>query len=219
MNNKIEEIDFDINEIDLKEMINKSRTKIFEYLSSKSLIDIMDEFDNFDEKKYSLTDEEFKKEILNFTKVIFRNYDNHKTKFIFKHDTDFETNEILRKGQEEKRKGNYERSMAIYNFILKNAGPSGTLFIAMAKTRASQGYYEEAMNLFLLASNSMGCDVETCAYHMLMLMSKEEMSKKEFKEYLKSISGNPNFIMPKENKSRILEVEDMKRIERFLSND
>ena len=83
MNNKIEEIDFDINEIDLKEMINKSRTKIFEYLSSKSLIDIMDEFDNFDEKKYSLTDEEFKKEILNFTKVIFRNYDNHKTKFIF----------------------------------------------------------------------------------------------------------------------------------------
>lgn len=129
-------------------------------------------------------------------------------KINFKYNIDFETNEILRKGQNEKRKGNYERAMAIYNFILLNAGPNGTLFIAMAKTRASQGYYEEAIELLGMANDSyvrsLGYDDQNCLYHASMLINRNKMSKKEFKEYLKSISGNPNFEMPKENKSTII---------------
>ena len=69
MNKKIEEIDFNIGETDLSTIINNSRNQIFEYLSSKSLIGIIDEFENFDEKEYSLTDEEFKEEIK-------KNYEN-----------------------------------------------------------------------------------------------------------------------------------------------
>ena len=194
MDKKIEEIDFNIDEKNLNKMINKERNKIFEYLSSKSLIDIMEEFDNFKEEDYSLTDEEFKKEILEGTTGSW------------KYEIDFETNEVLRKGQNEKRKGNYERAMAIYNFILLNAGPNGILFKAMAKTRASQGYYEEAIDLFMLANTSVGCDEEEIlSYHVSMLMNRKKMGSKKFKEYLKSISGNPNFIMPKENKSAMLE--------------
>lgn len=197
MYKKIEEIDFNIDEKYLNKMINNERNQIFEYLGSKSLIGIIEEFDNFNEENYLLTDEEFKKEIL-------------EAKIPFKYETDFETNEVLRKGQNEKRKGNYEKAMAIYNFILLNAGPSGTLFIAMAKTRASQGYYEEAIDLFVLASTSLGCNKEICSHHVSMLTNRNKMGNKKFKEYLKNISGNPNFTMPKENKSAMLEKRKVK---------
>lgn len=196
MYKKIEEIDFNIDAQDLNTIINNSRTQIFEYLSSKSLISIIEEFEDFNEEEYLLTDEEFKQEIKEIMKINF------------KYNIDFETNEILRKGQEEKRKGNYEKAMAIYNFILKNAGPTGVLFIAMAKTRASQGYYEEAIELFGIANDSciysLGYDDQNCLYHASMLIDRNKMNKKEFKEYLKSISGNPNFVMPKENKGTIV---------------
>lgn len=111
-------------------------------------------------------------------------------------------------GQAEKRKENYERAMSIYNFILKNDGPSGIVFIAMAKTRACQGYYEEAIDLFEIANKSykysLRCDDENCLYHSQTLKDRENLTEKEFEGYLKSISGNINFKISKEHKGKII---------------
>ena len=119
----------------------------------------------------------------------------------FKYDITDEINNILLKGQAFKRKGRYKEAEKIYDYILKIDGPSGILYIAMAKNLACQMNYEDAIELLKLANSScieeMGIEDFNCLYHIEQLENRNKMGKETFLRYMKAISGNPFYKFPR----------------------
>lgn len=118
-----------------------------------------------------------------------------------KYDITFRINQILLEGQNFKRRGMYDKAEEVYNHILSIDGPSGILYIAMAKNLACQMKYEEAIRLLKLANESciaeLGTNDMNCLYHIMQLENRNRMSKEEFLWYMRSISGNPSYIFPR----------------------
>lgn len=119
-----------------------------------------------------------------------------------KYDISFETNQKLLQGQAYKREGNYKKANEIYNTILSAEGPSGILYIAMAKNLACQKKYNEAIELFELANRACiiehGVEDFNSKYHIQQLKNRNLMSKEEFKRYISTIAGNPYYEFPNE---------------------
>lgn len=104
----------------------------------------------------------------------------------------------LEKGINLKRAGKYYEAHTIYLDILKKEQGSSMLYSAMAKNLACMKRYDEAISLFKLANQAVkiltGEDDYNYQKHIFNLSNRNNMSKKDFLLYMKSISGNPNYI-------------------------
>lgn len=109
-------------------------------------------------------------------------------------------NDILLRGQSYKRIAQYKEAAEIYELISEIDGPSGLLYIAMAKNLACQMKYEDAIELFELANESskkeLGFEDENCLYHIEQLKNKNSIPEEKFLDYMKGIAGNPNYTFP-----------------------
>ena len=120
-----------------------------------------------------------------------------------KYDISDEINEILRQGVYFKRRRMYDEANKIYDQILKIDGPSGLLYIAMAKTYACQMRYNEAIRLLKLANKAcldeLGIEDPNCLMHIHQLENRNRMSRGEFLEYMRKVAGNSNYNFPGTN--------------------
>lgn len=118
-----------------------------------------------------------------------------------KYDISDRINDMLLVGQSYKRKGMYEEANKIYSNILEIDGPSGLLYIAMAKNYACEMKFSEAIRLLELANEACkeenGVEDFNCLYHINQLKNRNNMPKEEFLEYMKSISGNVGYSFPR----------------------
>lgn len=106
----------------------------------------------------------------------------------------------LGEGIDLKRKELYKEAHLSYNNILENEGASAMLYIAMAKNLACMKKYDEAIYLFQLANNAreilFGENDFNCMKHINKLMRRNLIPENEFLEYMRTISGNPNYKFP-----------------------
>lgn len=110
---------------------------------------------------------------------------------------------LLRIAVNYKREGLYEKSHEVYQGILNKYGHSSIMYKAIAKVLACEEQYEEAIDMFNKAIE-LGKSVKVydwqSKYHKETLEKRNELSEKEFLDYMKSISGNKEYCFEKYKK-------------------
>lgn len=115
-----------------------------------------------------------------------------------RYDISDEEESLLRIAVNLKRKGLYEEAREKYIQLLNLHGQSSIVYKAIAKVLACEGRYEEAIDMFKNAIKLAEAEYiydEQSVYHKEKLEKRNEITKDEFEIYLRSISGNPNFIL------------------------
>lgn len=97
-----------------------------------------------------------------------------------------------------KRIGHYEEAIKMYENVLNKYGPSVPLYKSMAKVLTCKGEYEQAIILYKQAIELGNGHIDEFELynlnkHMDKLLKRNEISKEEFLEYLRAVSGNPNY--------------------------
>lgn len=95
-----------------------------------------------------------------------------------------------------KRKGFYEEAKKTYEDLINKYGSSSVVYNGIAKVLACNKEYEEAILMFnkaIILAEKNGIDDFQSKYHKQMLESRNNMSKIDFLNYMKGISGNPDY--------------------------
>lgn len=132
-------------------------------------------------------------ERLNYENILDWVYKQYELRY----DISDEEESLLKIAVNLKRAGLYEEAMEKYINLIEKYGNSSVVYKAIAKVLACDGQYEEAIEMFdkaiKLAIEDNIID-EQSIYHKEMLESRSSISSIKFLHYMKSISGNPDFV-------------------------
>lgn len=115
-----------------------------------------------------------------------------------RYDISDEEESLLKIAVNLKRAGLYQDAIEKYKELLEVHGPSSIVYNAIAKVLACDGQYQRAIKMFQKAINLAelnNIDDYQSNYHKIKLENRDKLSEIELFNYLKSISGNPNFTL------------------------
>lgn len=108
----------------------------------------------------------------------------------------YEENLIVRAVQL-KRNGKYKESRDIYENLLKNKRYTLAIYGSLAKVLACLEMFDESIHLFELCNQCMLLVYGSFSYqyleHIETIKNRNKITYVEFLDYMKSISGNPNY--------------------------
>ena len=121
-----------------------------------------------------------------------------RNQYNLEHEISDEVNYIIHIIMQYKRIGHYDEAIKMYQDVLNKYGPSVALYKSVAKVLTCKGEYEQAIELYeqaIMMCNEYIDEFElyNLERHKNKLLKRNEMSKKDFLEYLKAVSGNPNY--------------------------
>lgn len=109
----------------------------------------------------------------------------------------------IQKAIEFKRAGKYKQANDIYEYYCKTYGTSIALYRSMAKNSACWMKYDEAIQMFKLANIEFFIECgdfdEDILHHLGIIQNRDKISKKDFLNYMKILSGNKNYTFPIES--------------------